>query len=85
MSAISLLAGAFTGALELAAQLLRLKRVKLPPKLEGPVHVYPSELSSSVTYYAMHCCTKCGLFNENRAAYTVPACSQRRPAGVELP
>lgn len=86
---MSFLAGLFAGALELAGaglQLLRLKPVKTSPLLIGPVHTYPDAMTSMVTYYQLHCCTKCSLFNERRAAYTDPPCKEKLPKViVELP
>jgi hypothetical protein len=72
---MSLLSSIAELATTLAARLLKLKRVVLPPKLEGPVHTYPPEMTRATTFYDLHCCTKCGLFNERRAAYTVPPCA----------
>ena len=86
MSAIGIIGSVLSGAAELALKLLQLKRVKVPPKLEGPVHTYPKELTASTTYYQLHCCTKCSLFNEDMAAYTVPPCREKQPKViVELP
>jgi hypothetical protein len=78
MSLIGDILGAAVGGM---ARMLRLKRVKTSPLLDGPVHTYPSEMTRAVTFYELHFCTKCGLFNANRAAYTSPPCK----GAVELP
>lgn len=83
---MSLIGDALAAGVGLAARFLRLKRVTLPPKLVGPTHLYPDEMTLGVTYYAMHCCTKCTKFNANRAAYTAPPCTEKPPTViVELP
>lgn len=79
----------------LAVKAAKLKRVVLPPKLEGAVHTYPDMPEnatvedwpmSGISYYALHVCVKCGLYNEKRAAYTTPPCREKPPSViVELP
>ena len=79
---MSLLGDALAAAVGVAARLLRLRRVKTSPLLEGPVHTYPSVMTRQITYYELHLCTKCGLFNENRAAYTTPPCKGAPPTAA---
>jgi hypothetical protein len=79
---VSLLSSAIEFALGLAAKALRLTRVDLPPKLEGPRHEYPTGDSSNASIYI---CIKCRKFNARRAAFTQPPCSERLPSAMELP
>jgi hypothetical protein len=78
---MSLLSSAIEFAMSLAQRALKLTHVVLPPKLEGPIHVYGSDPNSSDYYH----CLLCGRFSSSRAAYTTPACSQRLPTPTELP
>lgn len=79
MSLLSDLLGAAVG---IAARALKLKRVVLPPKLEGPKHTYSIDLYSR----GYNHCLKCGVYNPRRAAFTTPPCSEKLPSViVELP
>ena len=72
---MSLLESALDLVTTLAARALKLKRVLLPPKLEGPKHTYSIDLYSR----GYNHCLKCGVYNPRRAAFTTPPCSEKLP------
>lgn len=79
---MSLLSSALDFAATLAARVMKLKRVVLPPKLEGPEHKY----STDVYTRGYNHCLKCGVYNPRRARFTQPPCSEKYPPVLmELP
>lgn len=69
----------------LAAGALKLKRVVLPPKLEGEGHRYPPTGDvSELSFFAYRQCQRCNEYNQTRARFTQPPCPGFPPIREDL-